>query len=332
MNNTPAHAISGPCRVFVAGHRGMVGSALVRRLEESEGNRIITRSRRELNLERQEEVESFFADERIDQIYLAAARVGGIKANSEMPADFIRENLQIQTNVIHAAHTSGVGRLLFLGSSCIYPRLADQPMAEEALMSGSLEPSNEAYAVAKIAGIKMCESYRRQHGSDFRSVMPTNLYGPNDNFDFETSHVLPALLRKFHQAVMTKGDTVSVWGSGRPRREFLHVDDMVAASLHIMNLSQDSYWSIATPHCSHINVGSGSDVSILELSELIADITGFNGRIEFDASMPDGTPRKLLDISRLKQLGWQKETGLEEGIRQTYAWMVEHWSHVVDAT
>ena len=316
----------------MAGHRGMVGSALVRRLEESEGNRIITRSRRELNLERQEEVESFFSDERIDQIYLAAARVGGIKANSEMPADFIRENLQIQTNVIHAAHTSGVGRLLFLGSSCIYPRLADQPMAEEALMSGSLEPSNEAYAVAKIAGIKMCESYRRQHGSDFRSVMPTNLYGPNDNFDFETSHVLPALLRKFHQAVMTKGDTVSVWGSGRPRREFLHVDDMVAASLHIMNLSQDSYWSVATPHCSHINVGSGSDVSILELSELIAGITGFNGRIELDVSMPDGTPRKLLDISRLKQLGWQKETGLEEGIRQTYAWMVEHWSQVVDAT
>ena len=316
----------------MAGHRGMVGSALVRRLEESEGNRIITRSRRELNLERQEEVESFFADERIDQIYLAAAKVGGIKANSEMPADFIRENLQIQTNVIHAAHTSGVGRLLFLGSSCIYPRLADQPMAEEALMSGSLEPSNEAYAVAKIAGIKMCESYRRQYGSDFRSVMPTNLYGPNDNFDFETSHVLPALLRKFHQAVMTKGDTVSVWGSGRPRREFLHVDDMVAASLHIMNLSQDSYWSVATPHCSHINVGSGSDVSILELSELIAGITGFYGRIEFDASMPDGTPRKLLDISRLKQLGWQKETGLEEGIRQTYAWMVEHWSQVVDAT
>ena len=316
----------------MAGHRGMVGSALVRRLEESEGNRIITRSRRELNLERQEEVESFFADERIDQIYLAAAKVGGIKANSEMPADFIRENLQIQTNVIHAAHTSGVGRLLFLGSSCIYPRLADQPMAEEALMSGSLEPSNEAYAVAKIAGIKMCESYRRQYGSDFRSVMPTNLYGPNDNFDFETSHVLPALLRKFHQAVLTKGDTVSVWGSGRPRREFLHVDDMVAASLHIMNLSQDRYWSVATPHCSHINVGSGSDVSILELSELIAGITGFNGRIEFDASMPDGTPRKLLDISRLKQLGWQKETGLEEGIRQTYAWMVEHWSQVVDAT
>ena len=330
MNKTLADNIAGPCRVFVAGHRGMVGSALLRRLEESADNCLITRSRRELDLTRQEEVESFFAEERIDQIYLAAARVGGIKANSEMPADFIRENLQIQTNVIDAAHTFGVGRLLFLGSSCIYPRLAEQPMAEEALMSGPLEPSNEAYAVAKIAGIKMCESYRRQHGSDFRSVMPTNLYGPNDNFDFDTSHVLPALLRKFHQAAITGGETVTVWGSGRPRREFLHVDDMVAASLHIMNLSPENYWSVATPHCSHINVGSGSDVSILELSELIAGITGFSGRIEFDAGMPDGTPRKLLDVSRLKQLGWQTETSLEDGIRQTYAWMVEHWSRVVD--
>jgi GDP-L-fucose synthase len=309
----------------------MVGSALVRRLEESPDNCIITRSRRELDLTRQEEVESFFAEERIDRIYLAAARVGGIKANSEMPADFIRENLQIQTNVIHAAHTSGAERLLFLGSSCIYPRLADQPMAEEALMSGPLEPSNEAYAVAKIAGIKMCESYRRQHGSDFRSVMPTNLYGPNDNFNLATSHVLPALLRKFHQAVITGGETVTVWGSGRPRREFLHVDNMVAASLHIMNLSPEKYWSIATSHCSHINVGSGEDVSIAELCELIAGIVGFSGRVEFDASMPDGTPRKLLDISRLKELGWQAETGLEEGVRQTYAWMVENWSQVVDA-
>lgn len=331
MNNTPAHKSSGSCRVFVAGHQGMVGSALLRRLEQSADNFVITRNRQELDLTRQEEVESFFAEERIDFIYLAAARVGGIKANSEMPADFIRENLQIQTNVIHAAHTSGVGRLLFLGSSCIYPRLADQPMAEEALMSGPLEPSNEAYAVAKIAGIKMCESYRRQHGSDFRSVMPTNLYGPHDNFDYETSHVLPALLRKFHQAVTTGGEAVTVWGSGRPRREFLHVDDMVAASLHIMSLSPESYWSEATPHCSHINVGSGFDVSIAELSELIAGITGFSGRIEFDAGMPDGTPRKLLDISRLKQLGWQADTSLEEGLRQTYAWMVEHWSQVIEA-
>jgi nucleoside-diphosphate-sugar epimerase len=281
-----------------------------------------------LDLTRQEEVEAFFADESIDRVFLAAAKVGGIKANKEAPADFIRENLQIQTNVIHAAHTAGVGRLLFLGSSCIYPRLAEQPMAEEALMSGPLEPSNEAYAVAKIAGIKMCESYRRQYGSDFRSVMPTNLYGPNDNFDLDTSHVLPALLRKFHTAVTTGGETVTVWGSGRPRREFLHVDDMAAASRFIMDLPEEKYWSVATPHCSHINVGSGTDVSISELAGLISGIAGFSGQIIFDASLPDGTPQKLLDISRLKALGWQPDTNLEEGIAQTYAWMVEHWDQV----
>ena len=306
----------------------MVGSALVRQLENSTNNCIITRSRRELDLGRQEEVETFFADESIDRVYLAAAKVGGIKANKEMPADFIRENLQIQTNVIHAAHTAGVGRLLFLGSSCIYPRLAEQPMAEEALMSGPLEPTNEAYAVAKIAGIKMCESYRHQHGSDFRSVMPTNLYGPNDNFDLDTGHVLPALLRKFYAAVSTGGETVTVWGSGRPRREFLHVDDMAAASLHLMDLAPERFWAVATPHCSHINVGTGTDVSISELAGLISDTAGFNGQITFDSSMPDGTPRKLLDISRLKALGWQPETSLEEGIAQTYAWMVEHWDQV----
>jgi GDP-L-fucose synthase len=306
----------------------MVGSALLRQLENSANNCIITRTRRELDLGRQEEVEAFFADESIDRVYLAAAKVGGIKANKEMPADFIRENLQIQTNVIHAAHTAGVGRLLFLGSSCIYPRLAEQPMAEEALMSGPLEPTNEAYAVAKIAGIKMCESYRHQHGSDFRSVMPTNLYGPNDNFDLDTGHVLPALLRKFYTAATTGAGTVTVWGSGRPRREFLHVDDMAAVSRHIMNLSPAQYWSVATPHCSQINVGSGTDVSISELAGLISDIAGFNGQIIFDSSMPDGTPRKLLDISRLKALGWQPETSLEEGIAQTYAWMVEHWNQV----
>jgi GDP-L-fucose synthase len=221
-----------------------------------------------------------------------------------------------------------VDRLLFLGSSCIYPRLAEQPMAEEMLMSGPLEPTNEGYAVAKIAGIKMCESYRRQHGSDFRSVMPTNLYGPNDNFDLDTSHVLPALLRKFHTAATGGSETVTVWGSGLPRREFLHVDDLALASLYIMNLSPEQYWSVATPHCSHINVGSGTDMSILELAGLISDIAGFSGQITFDSSMPDGTPRKLLDISRLRALGWQPETNLEEGIRQTYAWMVEHWSRV----
>ena len=306
----------------------MVGSALVRKLEMSAGHCIITRSRQELDLTRQEEVEAFFAHECIDRVYLAAARVGGIKVNQELPADFLRENLQIQTNVIHAAHTAGVERLLFLGSSCIYPHLAEQPMAEEALMSGSLEPTNEAYAVAKIAGIKMCESYRRQHGSDFRSVMPSNLYGPNDNFDLDTSHVLPALLRKFHTAATTGGQVVTVWGSGRPRREFLHVDDMAAASRHIMDLSPAQYWSVATPHCSHINVGSGTDLSIAELAELISAITGFKGQITFDSSMPDGTARKLLDISRLKALGWQPETSLEGGIAQTYSWMVEHWNQV----
>jgi len=309
----------------------MVGSALVRRLEKFADHSIITRSHRELDLTRQNEVEAFFADECIDRVYLAAAKVGGIKANRDRPADFIRENLQIQTNVIHAAHTAGVGRLLFLGSSCIYPRLAEQPMAEDALMSGPLEPTNEAYAVAKIAGIKMCEAYRRQHGSDFRSVMPTNLYGPFDNFDLETSHVLPALLRKFHTTVSTGSETVTVWGSGRPRREFLHVDDMAAAGVHIMNLSPERFWAVATPHCSHINVGSGTDVSILELAALIAGVTGFDGEIKFDSSMPDGTPRKWLDTSRLKALGWQPETGLEEGIAQTYAWMLEHWSQVDNA-
>ncbi len=306
----------------------MVGSALIRKLETSAGHRIITRNRQELDLTRQEEVEAFFAHECIDRVYLAAARVGGIKANEEMPAEFLRENLQIQTNVIHAAHTAGVGRLLFLGSSCIYPRLAEQAMAEEGLMSGPLDPTNEAYAVAKIAGIKMCESYRRQYGSDFRSVMPSNLYGPNDNFDLDTSHVLPALLRKFYTAATTGGETVTVWGSGHPRREFLHVDDMAAASLHIMNLLPAQYWSSTTPHCSHINVGSGTDVSIAELAGLISDITGFRGQIKFDCSMPDGTARKLLDISRLRALGWMRETSREEGIEQTYAWFVKHWNQV----
>jgi len=319
---------AGPCKVYVAGHGGMVGSALVQRLEKSADYSIITRSHQELDLTRQNEVEAFFADECIDRVYLAAAKVGGIKANQDRPADFIRENLQIQTNVIHAAHTAGVGRLLFLGSSCIYPRLAEQPMAEEALMSGPLEPTNEAYAVAKIAGIKMCESYRRQHGSDFRSVMPTNLYGPFDNFNLETGHVLPALLRKFHTAASTGSETVTVWGSGRPRREFLHVDDMAAASVYIMDLLPERFWAVALPRCSHINVGSGTDVSISELVALIAGVTGFDGEIKFDSSMPDGTPRKLLDIGRLKALGWQPETRLEEGIAQTYAWMVEHWDQV----
>ena len=317
--------------IYVAGHTGMVGAALVRQLERAGTVELILRARADLDLTRQEEVERFFARERIDRVYLAAAKVGGIKANSEMPADFIRENLQIQTNVIHAAYAAGVERLLFLGSSCIYPRLAAQPMVESSLMSGPLESTNEAYAVAKIAGIRMCESYRRQHGSDFRSVMPTNLYGPNDNFDLQTSHVLPALLRKFHAAVTEGSASVSVWGSGRPCREFLHVDDMAAASVHIMGLKPDRYWSVAESGCSHINVGTGSDVSIAELAKLIAAVTGFQGRIEFDQGMPDGTPRKLLDVGRLESLGWTYQIGLEEGVRTTYGWLVEHWSQIQHA-
>lgn len=311
-------------RIFVAGHRGMVGSAIVRRLQDLGQHNLVTHSRQELDLTRQDEVAAFFSGERIDIVYLAAARVGGIKANNEFPADFILENLQIQTNVIQSAHRAGVRRLLFLGSSCIYPRLAEQPMREDALMQGPLEGTNEAYAVAKIAGIKMCEAYRRQFGSDFRSAMPTNLYGPNDNFDPETSHVLPALLRKFHEAVENGDDAVTVWGSGRPRREFLHVDDMAAASCHLMSLAEDRYWSAVSERCSHINVGCGNDVSITELAEMIAAITGFSGRIDYDTSMPDGTPRKLLDVSRMEGLGWSPEISLQQGIRDTWRWMTEH--------
>jgi len=310
----------------------MVGSALVRLLQggppDGGAAELVLRSRSELDLTRQDQVEAFFAGERIDRVYLAAARVGGIKANNELPADFIRENLQIQTNVIHAAFRAGVSRLLFLGSSCIYPRLAEQPMREEALLTGPLEGTNEAYAVAKIAGIKMCEAYRRQHGCDFRSAMPTNLYGPNDNFDLESSHVLPALLRRFHEAAVAGAPQVAVWGSGRPRREFLHVDDMAAACVHLMDLPPERYWSVASDRCSHINVGTGSDTAIADLAGLVADITGFAGEIAFDPSMPDGTPRKLLDVGRLRSLGWVASIGLDEGVRRTYAWMKEHETDV----
>jgi GDP-L-fucose synthase len=306
----------------------MVGAALVRRLQRGGQQHFVLRGRAELDLTRQSEVEQFFADERIHQVYLAAALVGGIKANNDRPAEFITENLLIQTNVIHAAHRAGVPRLLFLGSSCIYPRLAEQPMREDALMTGPLEATNEAYAVAKIAGIKMCESYRRQFGCDFRSVMPTNLYGPHDNFDLQSSHVLPALLRKFHQAVQQSARSVPVWGSGRPRREFLHVDDMADACVHLMELAPETYWPVAGDRCSHVNVGSGTDLSIAELAELIGRVAGFQGAIEFDATMPDGTPRKLLDVSRLRALGWQARIGLEDGIRHTYDWMTAHWDEV----
>jgi GDP-L-fucose synthase len=308
--------------IFVAGHNGMVGSAIVRRLQDTPGVQVITASRSELNLMDQAAVQAFFARQRIDQVYLAAAKVGGIHANNTYPADFIYDNLMIQANVIQTAHMAGVQKLLFLGSSCIYPKLAPQPMAEDALLTGTLEPTNEPYAIAKIAGIKLCESYNRQHGRDYRSVMPTNLYGPNDNFHPDNSHVIPALLRRFHEATQRGDAEVVVWGSGRPMREFLHVDDMAAASVHVMNLDDATYRANTQPMLSHINVGTGVDCTIRELAETVARVTGFAGKLTFDASKPDGAPRKLMDVSRLKSLGWQASIGLEDGLRNAYAWFL----------
>lgn len=308
--------------VFVAGHRGMVGSAIVRRLQALGYANILTAGRDQLNLLDQAAVQAFFQANRVDQVYLAAAKVGGIHANNSYPADFIYENLMIEANVIHAAHVGGVQRLLFLGSSCIYPKHAEQPMREEALLTGMLEPTNEPYAIAKIAGIKLCESYNRQYGRDYRSVMPTNLYGPHDNFHPQNSHVIPALLRRFHEAVQRGDEEVVIWGSGTPMREFLHVDDMAAASVHVMELDDTTYRDNTQPMLSHINVGTGVDCSIRELAETIARVTGFTGRLSFDASKPDGTPRKLMDVSRLKALGWQASIGFELGLHDAYAWFV----------
>jgi GDP-L-fucose synthase len=298
-------------RVFVGGHRGLVGSAMVRRLEADGFTNLVLRSRDELDLLEPAAVHDFFASERPDCVTLAAATVGGIMANSRYPADFIRENLVLQSNVIEAARQTGVHRLLFLGSSCIYPREAPQPLKEEYLLTGPLEPTNAPYAVAKIAGIIMCQAYNRQYGTAFISAMPTNLYGPGDNFDLETSHVVPALIRKFHDARVRGDDRVVVWGTGTPRREFLHVDDLAEACVLLLR----------TPDAPEIvNVGAGEDVSIRELAETIARITGFEGRIEFDTSRPDGTPRKLLDVSRMRALGWSYRIPLEEGLRRTYDW------------
>ncbi|HRQ56888.1 MAG TPA: GDP-L-fucose synthase [Azoarcus taiwanensis] len=311
-------------RIYVAGHRGMVGSAIVRRLQSQGGVEIITATHAELDLTNQAAVQAFFAAQRIDEVYLAAAKVGGIHANNTYPAEFIFENLMIEANVIHAAHTAGVPKLLFLGSSCIYPTHAAQPMTEAALLTGTLEPTNEPYAIAKIAGIKLCESYNRQYGRDYRSVMPTNLYGPHDNFHPENSHVIPALLRRFHEAVQRGDDEVVIWGSGTPMREFLHVDDMAAASVHVMNLNADTYRAHTQPMLSHINVGTGVDCTIRELAETVARVTGFGGRLVFDASKPDGTPRKLMDVSRLAALGWTATISLEEGLRDAYGWFLDN--------
>lgn len=302
----------------------MVGGALVRNLTASGAGDIITRGREDLNLVDQASVNAFFRSERIDQVYLAAARVGGIHANNTYPADFIYENLMIEANIIHAGHRNDVQKLLFLGSSCIYPKLADQPMREDALLTGTLEATNEPYAIAKIAGIKLCESYHRQFGRDYRSVMPTNLYGTGDNFHPENSHVVPALMRRFHEAAEAGDDTVTVWGSGKPMREFLHVDDMAAASVHVMNLDQATYEKNTDPMLSHINVGTGIDCTIRELAETMAEVTGFKGALEFDASKPDGTPRKLMDVSKLERLGWKASIALKDGLTSTYAWFLEH--------
>ncbi len=304
----------GGKRVYVAGHRGMVGSALVRRLA-SETCTVLTASRAEADLTRQDAVERWMEANRPDAVFIAAAKVGGILANASYPAQFLYENLVIEANLIHAAHMTGVQKLVFLGSSCIYPKFAPQPITEDALLTGPLEPTNEWYAIAKIAGIKLCEAYRRQYGCDFVSAMPANLYGPGDNFDLETSHVLPALIRKFHEAKVGGQAEAVIWGTGSPRREFLHADDCADALLHVMK-----HYSEA----QHINVGSGKDLTILELAHIVASAIGFEGRIVRDTSKPDGTPRKLMDGTKMKALGWQPRIGLEEGIRSAYAWFLEH--------
>jgi GDP-L-fucose synthase len=309
--------------IYVAGHRGMVGSALVRALTKRGYQNLMLRTRAELDLLDQAATVRFFAEHHIDQVYLAAAKVGGIHANDTYPADFILQNLTIQNNIITAALNSSVRRLLFLGSSCIYPRLAPQPIPEDALLTGPLEPTNEPYAVAKIAGIKMCESCNRQHGTDYRSVMPTNLYGPGDNYHPENSHVVPALLRRFHEAKEHDAPFVTVWGSGEPRREFLHVDDMASACVHLMELDEAVWKRHTHPMLSHVNIGCGEDCSIRELAVTVARVVGYGGEIRFDTTRPEGTPRKLLDVSRLKALGWSATIGLEEGLRDAYRCFLE---------
>ncbi|EET2797946.1 GDP-L-fucose synthase, partial [Escherichia coli] len=299
-------------RIYVAGHRGMVGSAICRQLSLRDDIELVVKTHKELDLTVQKDVDAFFAQEKIDQVYLAAAKVGGIYANNTFPAEFIYQNLMIESNIIHSAHKAGIQKLLFLGSSCIYPKFAEQPMNESALLTGILEPTNEPYAIAKIAGIKLCESYNRQYGRDYRSVMPTNLYGINDNFHPENSHVIPALMRRFHEAKESGAPEVIVWGTGTPMREFLYVDDMAAASVHVMELDEAIYQQNSQPMLSHINVGTGVDCSIREMAETMASVVGYQGKIVFDVTKPDGTPRKLMDVTRLKNLGWQYQYNLHE--------------------
>jgi GDP-L-fucose synthase len=310
--------------IFVAGHQGMVGKAIVGGLKALGQDDIITATRSELDLLDQVAVRKFFKTNTIESVYLAAAKVGGIHANNKFPGQFIYENILIQSNIIHSAHCFGVNKLLFLGSSCIYPKLAEQPISERLLLTGLLESTNEPYAIAKIAGIKMCESYNRQYGRDYRSIMPTNLYGPNDNFHPENSHVIPAMMRRFHEAVLSDAKEIPIWGSGKPMREFLHVDDMAAASIHLMNVDSEIYSSFITPMESHVNVGTGIDCTIKELAEILARVTGFTGRLVFDTSKPDGTPRKLLNVDRLKSLGWESSIALEDGLAAVYSWYLNN--------
>jgi GDP-L-fucose synthase len=306
-------------KIYVSGHRGMVGSAILRRLEADGFNNIVVRTHDELDLTNQDAVNAFFKEERPDQFYLAAARVGGIHANNTYPAEFIYQNLMMEANTIHAAWKYGVQKLLFLGSSCIYPKLAEQPMREDALLTASLEPTNEPYAIAKIVGIKLCESYNRQYGVDYRSVMPTNLYGPGDNYHPENSHVIPALIRRFHEAKVLSKPDVIIWGTGKPRREFLYVDDMATASIHVMNLAKGVYDQYTSPMQSHINVGYGDDVTIVDLAHAVSDVIGYSGEIKFDTSKPDGTPRKLMDSGRINSLGWKPHVNLQNGLKKAYA-------------
>lgn len=311
-------------KYYIAGHRGMVGSAIARQLQANGETNIVTRSHAELDLTDQSAVRDFIQAEQPDVVILAAAKVGGVYANNTYPAQFIYENLMIECNIIHQAYAAGVEKLLQLGSSCIYPRAVPQPMREDALLTGTLEPTNEPYAVAKIAGIKLCESYNRQHGVDYRSVMPTNLYGPGDNFHPDNSHVMPALIRRFHEAARDRLDKVFIWGSGTPRREFLHVDDMAAASLFVLNLPKDIYQENTDPMISHINVGRGTDITILELAKLVAQVTGYDGQISTDLTKPDGTMRKLMNVDRLAKMGWSAQIQLEQGLADTYEWYLEN--------
>jgi len=311
-------------KIYVAGNNGMVGSAIIRKLRKQSFTNIITRSSSELDLANQQDVHNFLQDERPDYVVIAAAKVGGIHANDSCPAEFIYQNLIIEANLIHGSYLAGVNNLLFLGSSCIYPKESLQPIKEEYLLSGYLEPTNEAYAIAKIAGIKLCESYNRQYDTDYRSIMPTNLYGPNDNFHPKNSHVIPALIRKFHEAKVKNKPFVEVWGSGKPMREFLHVDDMADASIHIMDIDKKILESEVDPMLSHINIGTGSDITIKDVAQIVKEVVGFFGEIVFNAEMPDGTKRKLLDVSKIENLGWKPAIALKDGLKETYGWFLDN--------